>query len=221
MTGRRETGAEQIMFRVDICGGIGSGKSSLAQAFENIFPGEAKVVREKYREVPFWKDFYRDPAGYELQKNISFALFHSHLIRGAQPLQRIICDFAFFQDLAYASLSKRHEDVSMIEAIHSRLERDLPPVSLIVRLVCKSSTQLRRIEIRGRIEEAGITAQYLDRLNSAIDVELSRLKERTKVAVLAFDTDEIDVRDEQTARRACTLILSAARQAAKISASTR
>lgn len=90
------------MIRIEICGGIATGKTSLAGRLMQ--HGSFRLVWEKYREVPFWEKFYAAPAKFALEKNISFLLFHSDAIREAMKSDSrdIVCDFAMFQDLAYA-----------------------------------------------------------------------------------------------------------------------
>ncbi|MXQ13508.1 deoxynucleoside kinase [Microvirga makkahensis] len=65
--------------------------------------------------------------------------------------------------------------------------------SLVVHLRCTPDTQLRRIALRGRSQEAGIERAYLVELCAAIDRRLEQLQsESPGLAVIEVDTDEVD-----------------------------
>ena len=181
------------MIRIEICGGIATGKTSLAGRLMQ--HGSFRLVWEKYRKVPFWEKFYAAPAKFALEKNISFLLFHSDAIREAieSDSRDIVCDFAMFQDLAYASLvTGEDDDLQIINALYERLARRIGFPDIVVRLKCAPATQLKRIHNRGRIPERSIPQSYLTQLNERIDENLARLTKEQNIRVVDIDTDRRD-----------------------------
>jgi deoxyadenosine/deoxycytidine kinase len=179
--------------RIEICGGIASGKTSLARSLTH--DGTGRLVEERFRDVPFWEKFCDAPEVYAFDKNVSFLLFHADSIRDimlADDQRPIICDFAMFQDLAYASLGMASADLQIIRPIYDKLIERIGFPSLIVRLKCSVETQLERIRRRGRPQERTIEESYLFELSDKIEEDLAKLKKQQQIAVVEIDTDEID-----------------------------
>jgi deoxyadenosine/deoxycytidine kinase len=170
------------MTRIEICGGIASGKTTLA----NVLAPTA--VRERFKENPFWSAFYADPARWFEEKNLCFLVQHTGAIKGAPDPSFVVCDFAVIQDLAYARLAPRPEHIAVMGMLYAHLYGQLSPPSLIVHLRCAPAVQLQRITARARPEEANITIDYLSALNDAIDVILDGVRWHTPVHTIASDT---------------------------------
>ena len=180
------------MTRIEICGGIATGKTSLAKHLAD--HSSLRLVREKYREVPFWAKFYSDPTRYALGKDLSFLLFHADAIedhRGTNT-PHIVCDFAMFQDVAYASISSKKSDLPIIEALYHRLTERTGLPSAIIRLKCGPTTQLKRIAERGRKSEGDVTERYLINLHKRIDERLEELVRPRGVPIMDVNTDQSD-----------------------------
>ncbi len=181
------------MIRIEICGGIATGKTALAGRL--MHHGSFRLVWEKYREIPFWEKFYAAPTKFGLEKNISFLLFHSDAIREAMKSDSrdIVCDFAMFQDLAYAGLTAGEEkDFEIVQTLYERLARRIGLPDIIIRLKCAPATQLDRIQRRGRAPERRIPESYLLQLRDKIDENLDRLTKQHNIRVVDIDTDQCD-----------------------------
>jgi deoxyadenosine/deoxycytidine kinase len=181
------------MTRIEICGGIAAGKTTLAR----LLAGSSSVcVEEQFRDNPFWARFYADPDTWVEEKNFCFLVQHTAGIKAAAAATLVVCDYAVFQDLAYASLANKDGHAAMMCALHDHLYAALPAPTLVVHLNCAPSVQLQRIRARGRSEEAGITVEYLATLNRAIESML----ERIDVSVHRIASDAVDfARDADTA----------------------
>jgi deoxyadenosine/deoxycytidine kinase len=193
---------EGAMARIEICGGIGSGKSTLA----NILT--PKPVLEKFSSNPFWKMYYANPERWVEEKNFTFLVQHVGSIKEADDSDLVVCDYAVAQDLAYASLVTRPNHFALMRALYAHLYGQLPPPALIIHLRCPSAILLERIAKRGRQEEAEITSETLDKLNSAIEMVLKSEFQHSQVFTITSDrlnfandpTVAAELRDELLSR---------------------
>lgn len=167
------------MARIEICGGIASGKTTLAEALA------PTPIYERFADNPFWRAFYTDPARWAEEKNFSLLLQHTAAIKEAPVTPLAVCDYAVLQDLAYATLTGSNEHLRIMRALFSHLYGQLPPPALIVHLKCDPTIQLQRIAQRARSEEAGISATYLEALNRATDVILDEVPKHIPVRTIA------------------------------------
>ncbi|MBW8827989.1 MAG: deoxynucleoside kinase [Burkholderiales bacterium] len=172
------------MTRIEICGGVASGKTTLAKV---LVPSP---VQENFRDNPFWKAFYAEPLRWFEEKNFSFLVQHTAAIKAALEQAFVVCDYAVLQDLAYAKLGDRRNHFAMMRTLKAHLYGQLPPPTLIVHLRCTPEVQLQRIAARGRPEEAGITTNYLASLNAAIEELLDDVRQHTPVHTV--DSDVVD-----------------------------
>ena len=68
--------------RIEICGGIASGKTSLAKLLEEHTIGT--VIYEDFKVNPFWEAFYNNPGEYIFETELTFTLQHYHEIKKRQ-----------------------------------------------------------------------------------------------------------------------------------------
>ena len=165
--------------RIEICGGIASGKTTLA-----LLLGKhgARVVQEDFRSNPFWEDFYKDIKKYSFETEISFFLQHYHQIKIELDCQLpIACDFSLFLDRAYANVTLPESHRRVFLEVYEEAITHIPPPILLVNLICAPDIELSRIRQRARSVEQGITTDYLTMLNNALDKEIDAIKDKVKV----------------------------------------
>jgi hypothetical protein len=76
--------------RIEICGGIASGKTTLAYLLAD--GGECSLALEKFRENPFWKRFYERPDLFAYEKKTTcFIAQHTGEIKSADEARLVIC----------------------------------------------------------------------------------------------------------------------------------
>ena len=66
------------MKRIEICGGLASGKTTLAELMSQVSP---KPVLENFKKVPSWQAFYTNPGKYIFETEITFTLLHYHQVK--------------------------------------------------------------------------------------------------------------------------------------------
>ncbi len=152
--------------RIEFCGGIGCGKTTLAQRLAGAL--SFQLIRENYNDVPYWKDFCRDYVTYEFEKNVGFLLAYGNLLRSARSGDRIF-DFSFAQALAFVTISNdRKAEYPLRTIVDHLLDREGRP-DIIIRVTCEGTEQIKRIKCRGRDTEKGIDVAYLEKLDAGLD----------------------------------------------------
>jgi deoxyadenosine/deoxycytidine kinase len=172
--------------RLEICGGIASGKTTLAKLLQRA--GFTPVL-EQFRRNPFLDAFYADPAHYALETEFSFLLQHFHAIKKSASTQTVrACDFSFVLDHAYARVTLSVKQQRQFETLLRWLLDQIGVAPLFVHLRCPPSIELARIRRRGRDRERGISEQYLANLN----YELGGLLRSARSNVFVLDSHELN-----------------------------
>ena len=157
--------------RIEICGGIGAGKSTLANLINH---NEITAVLENFKANPFWEPFYSNPSKYIFETEVTFLLQHYHAIKVAsEQIDNFICDFSFYQDLAYAKMGLENAQLKIFNEIFTEGLNDVGQPDLLICLQCDSTTLKNRIDSRGRKEEQSINYMFLDSLNKYIYEDVS------------------------------------------------
>ncbi|MCD6184586.1 MAG: deoxynucleoside kinase [Deltaproteobacteria bacterium] len=182
---------------IEICGGIASGKTTFASLFDqqNFTP-----LYEDFKRSPFWEAFYRNPGKYIFETEISFALLHYHQIKnGLEAKQKMVCDFSFLLDLAYAKIGLSGTKLKAFECVLNEIQKELPEPRLSVYLKCDAQTELNRIRKRARSEESSINLEFLDSLNNALQSEVEKIRDMRKV--IAIDSSKNDFANNESVKK--------------------
>lgn len=180
--------------RLEICGGIASGKTTLAGLLEAL---TNNVVYENFRENPFWKAFYNDPARYAFETEITFLLQHYVSFRDAHEEGGIIvCDTSLVLDAAYSDINLTASKHKIFHAVFNEVVAELPQMDILIHLKCSAEAELHRIRRRNRAEEAQIQVEYLAALNESV---LQRVADvRDTVEVIDIDSEDLDFANNQS-----------------------
>lgn len=183
--------------RIEICGGIASGKTSLAK----ILAREGFVgVLEQFHKNPFYRAFYENASRYAFEAELVFLLQHFHQIKTVcSPRNRICCDFSSILDKAYASVTLKKNDLLAFQAVARRVEKELRPRTLLIHLICNPEIELERIQKRARTAESKIAVSYLRSLNASIEKQIRRLS--SKACVIEIDSAANDFVHDLVVRR--------------------
>jgi len=178
-----------VSLRIEICGVTGSGKTTLAKALQLEFAPHLEVVLENYKEIPFWEECWLRPGEFEFERDLGFLLHQFGLIKLCPAGKNIICDFAFFQNRAYAKLSNDAGDNALFDSIYHRLSNRLSVPTAIINIVCKPDVLIERIMKRNRDQEASISSKYLISFSKSIESELYKLQSESKVNIFTINND--------------------------------
>lgn len=189
--------------RVEVCGGIASGKTTFAILMKRM---GFSVLLEDFQTNPFLEAFYSDPLRYTFETEISFILQHYHQIKKDQVNSKVnICDFSFFLDLAYAEIGLGGSKLKAFQAIHDEIKGDLPVPALLVHLDCDAKKELRRVRNRGRVIEESVNIGFLEKLNKAVKRQVVNISGKTKV--ISIDSAQKNfVKDEAVKQELMKLV---------------
>ena len=172
--------------RIEICGGIASGKTTLASILgENGY----QPVLEKFQTNPFWADFFEDQSKFAFETEITFLLLHYHQIK-AEVGQNCVCDYSFTQDSAYADLDLNTSKRKAFAVVQDEIERELGKPEMIIHLTCAPETAWQRLRARGRSEESQVSLDFLRDLDNAILRRLDKVAPGVKL--LDINSSEVD-----------------------------
>lgn len=153
--------------RIEICGGIASGKTTLANLLGRV---SINRILESFQTNPFWRAFYADPIGTAFETEITFLLQHYHQIKTARKSASLIAsDFSVYLDLAYAYVTLPEDKREIFLSVYREVEKELGAPSLLIHLKCNPEVELQRIQERGREVENSITIEYLQQINTQLE----------------------------------------------------
>ena len=169
-------------YRIEVTGGIASGKSTLANLFDG---SDSAAVLEDFKANPFWEQFYADPRCFAFETEITFLLQHYNQIKAASDLKEpIVCDFSFLLDRAYVDVTLAEEERRVFLTVFKEVQRQLGPPALYVLLECSPEEELRRSQARGRKTEKMVSIDYLSALNEAVAEHVDTTAKSTKVLLI-------------------------------------
>lgn len=171
--------------RIEICGGIASGKTTLARLLEQ---NGYTAVYERFEDNPFLKDFYRDEK-YDnaFETEIAFTLLHYNQIRLKQQDSLVVSDYSLLQDLSYGMANLSKEEQLVYQNIYDFLSSKMSSVDLIIYLKCSVDCLLKRIRERDRDMELTIGQEYLQKTIGALEQCIGKAEH-----VLVIDSEKMD-----------------------------
>ena len=146
--------------RIEICGNIASGKTTLAKAFNN---AGYNCILEDFSKIAYLDDFYKNPAKYAFETEVAFTLQHYYQIK-KQEGTSFISDFSLINDYAFALTTLTQEEFSIYEKIFGHLFFNVGAPGKVILLETSVDELQRRIIQRARDNEKSITAKYLNQI---------------------------------------------------------
>lgn len=178
-----------------IAGNIGAGKTTLVEILSNRLG--FSPFYEPHEENPYLADFYEDMESWSFHSQVYFLTrrlkIHKELLlaEGSVVQDRSVYEDAeiFARNLfLQGDLSTR--DYSVYQDLYHILASLLPPPNLMVYLRASVDTLEQRIARRGREYEAGISRDYLARLNDLYEDWMNAFDQ---CPVLIINSDDLDL----------------------------
>jgi deoxyadenosine/deoxycytidine kinase len=193
------------LIRIEICGGIASGKTTCASLLSQI---GFSPIYENFQSNPFWEDFYTESDKYNFETEICFMLQHYHQIKKLKTEDKnIVCDYSFLLDRAYGEIGLKGSQLNTFVKVCTEITQELPPPALIIHLQCDAETELDRIRKRGRDVEAYIDQKFLDSLNKAVEREVKKISHQVKVVTI--DSGRKDFAHDESIRKEMLQLVAA------------
>jgi len=177
-----------------IAGNIGAGKTTLVQILSERLG--FTPFYEPHEENPYLADFYDDMESWSYQSQVYFLTrrlkIHQNL---SQAQGSVVQDRSVYEDaeifarnlFLQGDLSQR--DYNVYQDLYHVLSSLLPPPNLMVYLRASVETLTQRIAKRGRDYEAGISPEYLNRLNSLYEDWMDAFDQ---CPLLVINSDDLD-----------------------------
>lgn len=178
--------------RIEICGGIASGKTTLAALMPR---AGYDAVFENFQSNPFIENFYSDPDFYSFETEVCFLLQHYSQIKTKALGSHItVCDYSLYLDLSYAHVTLKPSHLNTFSAVYNAAMKDVGPPALLVYLLCGAKTEMERVRNRRRPMEHSISIEYLESINNSLEVYVNQARQQTKV--IEVDSDKLDFAHE-------------------------
>lgn len=176
--------------RIEICGGIATGKTSLAALFEN---KGARVIYERPEDNPYLTGFYSSKGtDNAFETEAVFTLLHYSQIMsnvGADCLR--VSDFSPFQDYCYGLSNLVEEDLNQYLSLYRFLRGKMGKPDLMILTKCSLPCQMERIRLRGRAAEQGVADTYVAQINDILERHVNA--EVPADSLLIVDTEKNDI----------------------------
>jgi len=155
---------------VAVAGGIGAGKSRLAERLAA--GGAAGLIAERVDAARLGR-FYADPPSHAWETELQFLrartrLLDAGLARWREPGTTWVSDFWFDQSLAFARVWLRPPQLADFQTRWEEARKLVARPKLLVLLDVPGEKLLRRVQQRGRPYEQGLSQSQLDRIRRAV-----------------------------------------------------
>lgn len=187
----------QRPIRIEVCGGIASGKTTFAQLLNN---AGIDAVFEDFQSNPFLNLYYSDLDKYAFEAEITFLLQHYNGIKVKNEHSPIlVCDFSLYLDLAYASVTLRETRHQVYRAVYDEVQRSLGSPDLLVYIHTSVNTSLQRIRGRNREFEKSIESEFLEAINKTLEYHVNERKNDSKV--IRVDSEKYNFAADEKVRK--------------------
>lgn len=176
-----------MIHRIEVCGGIASGKTTLVQQFEK---NGYFSIYEDFGNNPFLHNFYSDPTRYAFETELTFSLQHFHSLKISNTQNHIISDYSLEQDYAYAKNNLILSEILAFDTVFNEIIQQVGQASIVVYIKCPIEILLKRIEKRNRRVEKAITYDYLNGMINALEERLNN----GHINYVTIDSDKMDFR---------------------------
>ncbi len=182
-----------------LAGNIGVGKTTLVELLCQQLGW--RPYFEPVAENPYLVDFYRDMASWAFHSQVFFL---THRVRSHRALMddpySVVQDRSLYEDAEVFARNLQRQgrlsgrDWQTYQGLYHTFTTLLPPPDLVVYLRASVPTLRRRIALRGRGFEAGISEEYLEQLNALYEEWIAGF---SLAPVLTVPADRLDFVQEK------------------------
>lgn len=204
-------GIKHCGFHVCILGTIGSGKTTMSRALQDVIiekEGRCEGLWEPVETNPLLPLYYKDPKRYafSMQVNMLNKRFEQQMLAQDLALAGIssVQDSSMFGDSCFVEMLKDDgilcdEEVAVYAELFANMSRTVMYPSLIVYLDCPPEVAKQRVIKRGRECEKDISVYYL----SSLKIQIERLiKEFNRYTFVKEINVSVDMTEEEIKQQA-------------------
>ncbi len=174
------------MKRLEICGNIASGKTTIVQSFKKI---AVDVIFEDFGNIVFLNDFYKNSQKFAFETELAFTLQHYYQLKTSKKFT--VSDFSLITDYAFALTTLSQSEFNAYKEVFEVIIEKIGLPQYVIKLETSIEEQLSRIKRRNRANELSITEEYLRKINNNIEYVLTNIFNTIKVVTI--NTEEIDL----------------------------
>ncbi|MDE6284353.1 MAG: deoxynucleoside kinase [Bacilli bacterium] len=174
--------------RIEICGNIASGKTTLAKAF-GVQLGYANVF-EDFTSVQTLTDFYQSPKEFAFETEIIFTLLHYYQLKKLNG-NFAVADFSLINDYAFALTTLNKKEFDIYEKLFDDILYKIGFPKHVIMVKTNINTLLNRISTRSRNNELLISEDYLISIQK--NIERSIVDKFSCVKVTTIDSDKCNI----------------------------
>lgn len=172
--------------RIEICGAIASGKTTLANAYSKF--GQ-KTELEEYSKISMLDDFYSDPLSVSFETEISFTLQHYYQIKKAlRTGEYMVCDFSSVDDYAFALAILNEEEMAIYNRIFAYIIDRIGKPQKLIKLYASTDELILRIKNRGRANEQSIYKSSLLKFEESLSMAIEQFYD--DVPLIKINTEQ-------------------------------
>lgn len=177
--------------RLEICGAIASGKTTLACTFSKC--GFA-VETEDFTKIAMLDDFYSDPLLVSFETELSFTLQHYYQIKKAlQSSEYTVCDFSSVDDYAFALSILNEHEMKIYDQVFGYIIEQIGKPQKLIRLSAPVDELILRIKTRGRKNEQSISRRSLIKFEESLSMAIEHFY--TDVPLIRVQTEQYVLSD--------------------------
>ncbi|MGI6259704.1 MAG: deoxynucleoside kinase [Anaerolineaceae bacterium] len=178
-----------------VAGNIGAGKTTLVKILSERLG--FNPFFEPHEENPYLADFYEDMKSWSYHSQVYFLTrrlkIHKELLQATGTVvqdRSVYEDAQIFARNLYLQGDLSQRDYQVYQDLYQILVSLLPMPNLIIYLRASVDTLMKRIACRGREYEAGISREYLGRLNQLYEDWMENFDQSP---ILIINSDDLDL----------------------------
>lgn len=202
--------------QVTLIGPIASGKTTASQILAEKL-GLPLLDADLYETNPFLPDYIANTPRWAFTTELFFTLARIKKLKAIKSMLQkssVIVDSGLI--MSHQVYTKNHLVMGTMTAgewefftrIISDYQSDLPSPDIVIHLTCSPTTQLARIQARGRSFESGYTLEYLQSITDRLSEYAESLANVPETTLLTFDSEKYDLTKESGQKELLHLLRS-------------